>query len=508
MIKYDKLLGSSKMAKKSKPDKKPASKLKSDSTDILDMKQAIKLLKTTQPTFYRWLREGKVKGMKVGRQWRFNRDDIERFMRGEEPQVNIPSDINPLIKTLKKRLTDSGVKIKATKETKLQQVYDLILRLGIALNASDIHLDLFQDTALLRYRVWGELHEVAKIDSKLIPLLIEQFKRMAKFNVQETNLPQDGRIFFKADGEQRDIRIQILPSVFGEVFVARILDQKAANVTIDSLPYRDAHKLIITKHLDLDWGIVICSGPTGSGKTTTLYATLNYLNKPGRKLISVEDPVEHYIKGVTQLPVNESIGFTFPHAMKCALRADPDVVAVGEIRDLETASIVLSTALSGHLVLTQLHADSAIKALFRLIEIGLPTYMVAAALGLIIGQKLIRKVCPDCCKKTKPKPDEIDRAKHIAETGGIKWKSLPKKWVKAVGCKQCRQLGYKGRTVVNEMLEITSDIRSAIISNASAEQLWEIALNQGMTSLQAEAIQKAANGETTLSDALSLSAER
>ena len=470
--------------------------------DILDIKEAVKLLRTTQPTFYRWLREGRINGMKVGRQWRFNREDIERFMRGEAPRVELPADISPLLKVLERRLRDSGAKA-ALREgaTPIEVAYDLMARLGLALNASDIHLEVFQDSGVLRYRVDGVLHEVARFNPRLMPVLVDQWKRMAKCNVQEKALPQDGRIILPVGQQEIDVRVHILPTVFGETVIARLITA-VEGFSMESLPFRPEHREVMIRHLHALHGVIICCGPTGSGKTTTMYAALNHLNVPGRKLVSVEDPVEYCFQGVSQIQTREAQGLTFAVAVRSSLRSDPDVIMVGEIRDSETAHLCHAAALTGHLVLTQLHANDAALALTRLTDMGVPPFLVGDALRLVIAQRLVRKVCTNCATRVKPATDDIERAMRRTANGGAEWERLPKKWVRAVGCKECRWLGYRGRTCVNELLEMTSEIRAALMRGASSTELRRIAFSQGMTTLAAEAILRAANGETTLQEAL------
>ena len=473
--------------------------------DILNMREAIRLLRTTQPTFYRWLREGRIKGMKVGRQWRFLREDIERFLRGEGPRVELPADITPLQQALEKRLRDAGVKARRQEDrSAVETAFDLMVQLGLALAASDMHLEVFQDSGVIRYRVDGALHEVARIDARLVQPLVDQWKRMAKCNVQEKALSQDGRMMMRVDGGEVDIRVHVLPTVFGETVIARFLDRGAVEFSLAKIPFRPGHREIVVRNLEISHGVIVCCGPTGSGKTTTMYAALNHLNTPGRKLVSVEDPVEFHLAGVSQVPVREAQGVTFAGAIRSLLRSDPDVIMVGEVRDPETAHLCHAAALTGHLVLTQMHSNDAPSTLVRLVDMGVPPFLVADALRLVVAQRLLRKVCPSCAKEAEPAPDEIERAMRRATDGGIRWQDFPRNWVRAVGCKECRGLGYRGRTCVNELLEMTGEMRSALVRGTSTDGLRDIALKQGMTTLLAEAILRAANGETTLQEALAL----
>lgn len=483
---------------------------------LIDMAEAIRMLGTTRPTFYRWLRSGKIKGMKVGRQWRFYRVDIERFLKGEGPRIDLPADIGPLIQTLRQRVEELGEKDRSPEEcTDVQRAVSLMIVLGVAMRASDIHITSHLDeggtenVTVLRYRLDGVLHQIATIDIRLLPAIVEQWKRMAACDVREKERPQDGRIMIKlseaAGARDRgliDMRVSFLPAGVGESVTVRILDRQAAALKLDRIDYtpRDREKILQAVHAP--WGLILVTGPTGSGKTTVLYSCLMELARPEIKAMSVEDPVEYYLPWVTQVPVRESAGVTFDRAVRAMLRSDPDVILIGEIRNYETLAAAVQSALTGHLVLTTLHAEEAARGLARMVDMGLDPFVVADSTKLVMSQRLVRKLCAHCRAEDRPDSSRLDLAADAARKGGLEWHSLKPDWRKAVGCGKCSQTGYRARTVVAETLEVTPEIGKALRAGASVDELRSIAVGQGMTTLAADGIRRAAAGETTLDDVL------
>lgn len=487
--------------KKSRPEKE-------EGEDIIDMDEAIELLKTTRPTFYRWLKEGKVKGMKAGRQWRFYREDIERFMRGDEPRIEFSGDFKPLIEALAEALENAGLDVNTIKKLKggddnpVVGAVNMMIKLALVMNASDMHLECHKDKGLLRLRVDGVLHNLADIDIRIMPALAERYKMMAGCNVQEKYIPQDGRIHLNVEGRKIDLRISFVPVLFGEMVTVRLLSADAVSFTLDQLPFRDQHRKTIIKYLEKPNGLIIFTGPTGSGKTTTLYAAMNYLNKPDVKLISVEEPVEYAFAGISQIAVNPGRGLTFSRAIRSILRSDPDVIVVSEISDMETVSLCCEASLTGHRVLTSLHTNDAPNALARMVDIGVPSFLVGDATSLVVAQRLVRVLCPHCSEECSLPENLLDRAVNIVRSGGMQWEVMPKNWRKAVGCKKCRNLGYLGRTCINEVLEVSGEICTALIKGASCSELKTIAIGKGMTTIQAEAVLLAAQGKTSFDEVL------
>jgi excisionase family DNA binding protein len=490
------------------PSKRPQAKQQPDE-GLLDMNEAIAMLKTTRATFYRLLRSGQLSGMKVGRQWRFDRKEIDRFLRGEKPRVELRADMTPLLSALEKRARKAGAKSSSLPaESDVQRAVRWMIELGLALHASDIHLaphvqEKSPDrVGILRYRVDGVLHPVAEIDIRLLPAIVEQWKVDARLNVRESN-PQDGRMVFSVAGEARpvDIRVSLLPTGLGESLTARILRSENIILPLDRMGHsaRDKEKLL--RCLQLPWGMIVVSGPTGCGKTTLLYACCNHLAGPELKVMSVEDPIEYYFPWMVQVQVNEREGLSFARVIRSFLRADPDVILVGEMRDGETLAVSQQAALSGHLVMLTLHADEAAKALTRMIEVGSAPFLVADTTKLVISQRLVRLLCPECSRPRDPSRPSLDRAQALARAGGLDWAGLKADWREPVGCDACGGLGYRGRTTISEFLEVTPRIAEAVRHRASVDELRVIAVGEGMTSMAADGLRKAAAGQTTLEEA-------
>ncbi len=475
--------------------------------ELVDMEEAIALLKTTRPTFYRWLRSGKFKGMKVGRQWRFYKADIERFLKGEGPRIDLPGSLKPLLAALEKRLAEAGKPLTAPLDgpEDLQAAMLMILT-GSLLRASDLHLDPqvkaggAERIARLRYRIDGVLHTIAEFDLPLLKPVVERWKIMGNANVHEAKVPQDCRIQLNVGGRPLDMRVCFVPSCLGEAMTARFLDGATPLLALDKIPYAPRDKELLTRFLDLPWGLMLVTGPVGSGKTTVLYACLNHCVKPEIKVMSVEDPVEYMLPGVTQIQVRPAEGLSFPAALRSIMRCDPDVVMIGELRDRESLAVAQQMALTGHLVMSTLHTQNTVQALRRMVDIGTDPFVVADATKLVVGQRLVRRLCAACSREEKLPVETLARAKAWATQGGVAWESLPRKFRKAVGCPECRQTGYRGRTVIAEVMEITFPISEALRNNAPAEELQALAVKQGMTTLAADGIRRAAAGETSLDE--------
>ena len=479
---------------------------------VIDMEEAIRMLKVSRPTFYRWLRSGKVKGMKVGRQWRFYREDIERFLKGEAPRIDLPVNIGPLVRTLAEKAKKYGWNASPGVEENVELAVNLILFLGMSMGASDIHMATHQSAdsgavTMLQLRIDGMLQTVAEIDPRLLPAIVERLKYMAECDIHEKKKPQDGRILvnFQKPGrdapeKQVDLRVCFVPAALGEAVTVRILDASAVVLDLDRIDYSERDRARIDSALAQRWGVILVSGATGSGKTTVLYSCLNRVAGPQVKTLTVEDPVEYILPWATQVQVNSEAGVTFPRAVRACLRSDPDVIMIGEIRDSETLNMTMQVAMTGHLVLTTLHRDGAVKALGRMVDIGIDPFIIADATKLILSQRLIRKLCPDCSVEEAPLQHHLDKAAALAREGGLDWDSLPRKFRKRVGCEKCGRIGYRRRTVIAETLEITPEIGNALRNNASVEELAAIAVRQGMTTMAADGIRRAANGETSLEE--------
>jgi excisionase family DNA binding protein len=479
--------------------------------DLLTIDQAIDLLKTSRPTFYRWLRSGKLKGTKAGRQWRFRRDDIERFLAGQGPRIELTADISPFVAQLEARLKSLGQTIEPGGElSELERAARLMIRLGLAMRAADIHLAPHMNeqgdhaVASLRYRVDGVLHPVAELDRSLLAPVVDQFKSMAGCDLNVRERPQDGRtmIRFQDGGELVDLRLNFLPCALGESFTARILDRSAVIPELARINYAPQDKAKILKHIESPWGLMIVTGPVGCGKTTTLYACLQHLACPEMKIMTIEDPVEFVFPWMIQVQVNEAAGMTFRTAVQAMLRSDPDVILIGELRDHSVLWIAQASALTGHLVFSTLHADEAAKALIRMVDMGSDPFLVIDTTKLIVAQRLVRKLCPHCSAPATPEPNTLRRAEEHARLGGLNWSSLDKGFRQAVGCAQCGHLGHAGRDVIAEALEVTPEIGKALERGASVDELRTIAVGQGMTTMAADGIRKAAEGVTSLDEVI------
>ncbi|MHC4598221.1 MAG: ATPase, T2SS/T4P/T4SS family [Planctomycetota bacterium] len=483
-----------------------------ESKGLLDMDQAIARLKTTRPTFYRWLRSGKVKGMKVGRQWRFYRHEIDRFLKGEEPKIELTADIRPLLKTLEERLTSLDALDKQPADaTDTRKAVNHMLRLGIVMGASDIHVapHFTQDEAagprgVVRLRVDGVLHSMAEFDVRLLPAVIEEWKVQAACDRHEKQKPQDARILVPSDGDDRpvDVRVGFITSALGETVTARILDPGAGAryLSLDNIRFPETVRDAYRKWLNAPHGVIIVTGPTGCGKTSTIYAGLKTISRPEIKIMTIEDPVEYHLPWMVQTQVRPQYGIGFIQSIRAIMRADPDVVLVGEVRDLETLQATQTVALTGHLVLTALHASDGAKALARIVEVGGDANMVAESVKLVVAQRLFRTLCPKCCQKEKPSASRLAEAADLARTGGMSLEGLPEQFHKAVGCPECRQTGFHGRSVIAEALEVTPEIAAGLRRGASADEIRAIAVGQGMTTLASDGIRRAAEGVTTLGE--------
>jgi len=502
------------LARPNGPDDKAGGKAgrgaASADAELLTMDQAVEILKTTRPTFYRWVRSGKVRGMKVGRQWRFDRREIDRFLRGQEPRIEVRGDIKSLLATLRRKVEELGVRdFKLSAETEVQEAVKLMMRIGAGLGASDLHLSTHltgqgdQKAGFLRYRIDGVLHTLARIDARLMPALSEQWKLYGAVD-PHARRPQDARIVVEALGvaEPLDMRVCYLPAGLGDSLTVRFLVKDNVPLGLDSMDFSASDRERLLRNLEAPWGLILATGPTGSGKTTLTYACLNHVNRPELKVVTIEDPIEYYFPWMVQTQVNEPEGMTFARAGRAALRSDPDVIMIGELRNSEVAMLSLQMSLTGHLVFSQLHADDAPRALVRMVEMGCPPFVVADATRLVVSQRLVRVLCPDCSEPTELPARHLARAIEIARSGGLDFDSLEKNFRKPVGCDKCKRIGYRGRTLIAETLEVTPRIGEALRCGASVGELRAIAVDEGMTTMGADGIRRAAAGRTTIDEVL------
>ncbi|MCX8007363.1 MAG: ATPase, T2SS/T4P/T4SS family [Coriobacteriia bacterium] len=370
-----------------------------------------------------------------------------------------------------------------------------IIREAVMDEASDVHIEPGEHSVRVRYRVDGVLHERMQLPLSVRPGLTSRIKIMADMDISERRRPQDGRIAISVNGRPIDIRVATLPTPAGEGIVLRILNRDVHLHSLVDLGMGADHLEMTTRFLARPWGAVLISGPTGSGKTTTLYAGLSKINETTRKIITIEDPIEYRIPGITQMAVNPPIGLTFAWLLRTVLRADPDVVMVGEIRDPETAEIAIRAALTGHLVLSSIHTNDAPSALTRLVDMRVEPYITSSALVGVIAQRLARKLCPSCRKRYRVSPETALAAGFTPEEveAGLKL-------YKAVGCDQCSGTGYRGRIGLFEVMEMNEEIQRLFLREAPAEQLRSAALEMGMRTLRRDALDKVKAGITTLEE--------
>lgn len=370
----------------------------------------------------------------------------------------------------------------------VQQMIEQAVRLG----ASDIHVDPMETQLAIRYRIDGQLRNERTVPKSMQGVIIARLKILGNLNIAERRLPQDGRIKLLVDGKPIDIRLSSLPTVHGEKIVMRLLDLADGVKGVDKLGMTEHTLSLFRRMIEKQHGMVLLTGPTGSGKTTTLYSALQHLNREETNIITVEDPVEYMLDGVNQMQVHPAAGLTFARGLRSILRQDPNIIMVGEIRDLETAEIAIRASLTGHLVFSTLHTNDAVSTVVRLRDMGIEPYLIASSLIGIVAQRLVRCICPDC--KTSYTPDRQETI--YLERLGIHTDKL----YRGNGCGTCGKTGYRGRMAVHEALLISDDLRSAIVDGRSIHELRRMAKEQEMTTLFADGIQKALEGRTTLQE--------
>jgi len=366
---------------------------------------------------------------------------------------------------------------------------------AVSVKASDIHIEPSENAVHIRFRMDGMLREIETQSRDIGTAAVSRIKVMAALNIAERRLPQDGRIRATVQGKEIDFRVATSPTLHGESVVLRILDRQDVALNLDALGFDDGLKATLRSAISRPYGIILVTGPTGSGKTTTLYAALKEINTPDKKILTVEDPVEYVLQGVNQVPIKPLIGLTFANALRAFLRQDPDVLMVGEIRDRETAEIAIQAALTGHLLFSTLHTNSAAAALARLLDMGIDDYLLTSTLHLILGQRLLRKLCERCREAYEP-------AKEVLIRFGLEGKNNSSTWYRAIGCAECRGLGYRGRTPLIEALPMTDAIRAKVLERADAHAIEQIAVQEGMRTLFRHGIDRVATGMTTLEEVL------
>ena len=382
-----------------------------------------------------------------------------------------------------------------TSDAPIIKLVNHILARAVKAKASDIHIEPFQHELNVRFRLDGVLYNKFSLARKLHSAVVSRIKIMAKLNIAEKRLPQDGRIEIRIGDRQVDLRVSTIPTGFGERVVMRILEKGIRLLTLEEIGLPEDLLQEMYKLITLSHGIVLVTGPTGSGKTTTLYAALNHINSPDKNILTIEDPIEYQLDGIGQMQVSPKIDLSFARGLRAMVRQDPDVILIGEIRDLETAEIAIQAALTGHLVFSTLHTNDAASAVTRLIDMGIEPFLVSSSVRAIVAQRLVRKMCPACRQSYVPSVEQLDEwGMGSLENGGVLYK--------AGGCSECLETGYKGRKGIYEFLHLDDAMSSLILQTSDANQIRAAAMAKGMRSLRESGMNLVARGETTVSEIL------
>ena len=386
---------------------------------------------------------------------------------------------------------------KASKEdAPIVKLVNMILQEAINERATDIHIEPQEKNVIVRIRIDGVLQTIMTPPNTSLSGLVTRIKILSKLNIAEKRLPQDGRLTIKTTEKEIDVRVSILPTIYGEKIVMRLLDKTGFDFNLKSLGLEKELYQIFKKVIARPYGMIIASGPTGSGKSTTLYASLKEIKNDLINITTVEDPVEYHLDGINQVQVFEHIGLTFGASLKFILRQDPDILLIGEIRDQETADIAVKFSLTGHLVFSTLHANDAVSTITRLLDLGVPPFLVGACVNLVMAQRLVRKICPHCREEYDPSEEELKLV-------GLSRKRLNgKKLHQAKGCRECRNTGCLGRTGIFELIPMTRTVRALIYDNANEDEIRSCAMKEGMVSMRESGLRKILDGTTTIQEVL------
>jgi type IV pilus assembly protein PilB len=425
----------------------------------------------------------------------------------------VKRELVEVVETIKKEVKEVVPEISVTEAGRLTEAppvvkaIDTILKYAVEGSASDIHLEPLPKESIVRFRILGKLTKTLTFPIQIHPALVARIKILANLRIDETRIPQDGRFSFFFEGRKIDLRVSTFPTAFGEKVVLRILDPKKGLRKVEELGLRGRNFEIFQKAISRPYGMILITGPTGSGKTTTLYAILQKLNKEETNIVTLEDPVEYLIEGVNQSQIRPEIGYTFATGLRHILRQDPDIILVGEIRDRETAELAVQAALTGHLMLSTLHTNNASSTILRLIDLGIEPFLISSSLILVVSQRLVSLLCPKCKQKVKAPekikeliintlenlPDEIKKEIKIEKEIEI---FEPK------GCKECNFRGFIDRTGIFEVLEIDDELKSIILKKPTEKEIFEIARKKGMITLREDGILKVLAGDTTIEEVL------
>ncbi|MDD8012941.1 MAG: GspE/PulE family protein [Acidobacteriota bacterium] len=433
-----------------------------------------------------------------------NRDELEKFLKKSDTYTKVLRDKTEtfaLRKTSETEDDDAVVTIESVTEEddSVIQLLNNIILTAVNKKASDIHIEIGGDALVIKYRIDGILHQIMEpLDSAFHSFLLTRLKVISELDIAEKRVPQDGRFRMKFKQKTIDFRVSIMPGIYGENAVIRILDREMITENIGELKLKQlgfSPDILekINYYIRQPYGMFLVTGPTGSGKTTTLYAALNEIKDPADKIITIEDPVEYQVEGIIQIPVNEKKGLTFARGLRSILRHDPDKIMVGEIRDPETAQIAIQSALTGHLVFTTVHANNVFDVLGRFIHMGIDTYSFISALNCIAAQRLVRILCPLCRK-----PVSLDKAELAYNRIDQNFFSQPV--FRAGGCEECSGLGYSGRTAIGEILELTDEIKEMILARKPTSEIKKVAMEQGMTPIRGNGLARVRAGVTSIEE--------
>jgi type IV pilus assembly protein PilB len=386
---------------------------------------------------------------------------------------------------------------KAAEELPIVKILDTIISYAVAERASDVHIETLADQVLVRFRIDGVLRDIVKLQRGIEAALVARIKILSNLKIDEHRIPQDGRYKFNLDNEGVSLRISIIPSFYGENVVMRLLQEGSRPASLEELGLQGHNLELMRANITKPHGMILVTGPTGSGKTTTLYSVLNILNTVEVKTCTIEDPVEYAIARVTQIQVNPKTGLEFSTGLRALMRHDPDIIMVGEIRDEETAEIAIHSALTGHLVLSTLHTNTASGAIPRFLDMGAEGFLLASTVNVIIAQRLVRKICSNCISKFQPSDGVLKKLSKDLDVD-----LSTQKFYKGKGCDQCNMKGYTGRIGIYEALEATENIRELITKRASSDEIQKQAISEGMTTMLQDGLDKVASGLTTIEEVI------
>lgn len=422
---------------------------------------------------------------------------IKYYGSAEEASSDLMRQLNVEGDLAGNMLVEGGTEESQENDAPIIKMVSLLLLEAYNNRASDIHLEPLESKFRVRFRIDGVLQEMQSPPKKLHSAILSRIKIMTgSMSIAEKRLPQDGRIQIKLGQKSIDLRVSTIPTVHGESVVMRILDKTSLLLGLPDLGFLSDDQIKFEQQINLPDGIILVTGPTGSGKTTTLYGCLNYMNKPDRKIITVEDPVEYQMSGINQVPVNSSIGMTFPVALRSILRQAPNIIMIGEIRDLETASIAVNASLTGHLVLSTLHTNDAPSAIARLVDIGIKPFLVSTSVRAALAQRLVRRLCPKC----KAPAELTEYEMHLLHIGARQMEQAS--IMQATGCELCRGKGFKGRMGIFEIFVVDDEVRNMINNNASTVALRQRARELGMRTLREDGVRKVLAGLTTADEVI------